>query len=64
MIKLATLFESERIRVTTFETNEDGTVTRRLFWKNADGTEETIKETTLLESELHQKLQEMFAMNE
>lgn len=60
MITLKDLDTSGRLRMTTYETNEDGTVTRRLFWKNPDETEELIKEEIIQNEEVYQSLQDTF----
>ncbi len=50
----------DRVRMTTYRTNEDETITRKMYWVNEDGTEEIVSEQVLQKEDIYQSLQDTF----
>lgn len=59
MIKLKDI-AGGRVRMTTYTTNEDGTVTYKRYWVDTDGAEEVISEQIIQNEDVFQSLQDTF----
>lgn len=59
MIKLKDIV-GDRVRLTTYDTNKDETITRKVIWINSDGTQEVVSEEIVQQADVYQSLQDTF----